>query len=147
MHNSETISLWESLHDGYFERVMSNPLSRAVTITVDAPSRWEFYSLPAETRIEIVGEEGSLDGAFEFQTGEEYVILNADVEVTGSTKKLRLEIYSYPNSNLCEVNIQAVNLRFFIGQRELSLAQFAVFSSSYWERSTRSQDSAENGVR
>ena len=66
INSSQEVSLWDCLHDGSFESLISDPLARTVTIVVDVPYIWEFHGLPNETRFRFVLEGVRLVEALEF---------------------------------------------------------------------------------
>ncbi len=68
----------------------------------------------------------------QIETGEDYQIINAEVDASPARALLNLGILSSRNSEWREVKIHANHFRFFIGSRELSLQDFQEFGSKYW---------------
>ena len=60
---SEQTSLWESLHDGYIVRFVSDTTARTVLLFVESEFHMKFHGLPAETRFRILGEGVTLTEA------------------------------------------------------------------------------------
>jgi len=67
------------------------------------------------------------------QTDEDYVVMNAELNVDGAISVLSLGIMSYPNSNYSDVKIHADCFHFNIGEHEVSLQDFQEFGAAYWE--------------
>jgi hypothetical protein len=51
--NTESIQLWDCLHDGTLESLRSDLVARTVTFVIDVPFHWEFNNLPPDTRFQI----------------------------------------------------------------------------------------------
>src|SRR5450432_1932900 len=58
--SDEEVSLWDCLHDGRLESLVSDTLARSVNIAVDVPYLWSFHSLPSSTRFHLI-LQGSQD--------------------------------------------------------------------------------------
>jgi hypothetical protein len=50
---SESVSLWDCLHDGNIDGVFSDLLAQTVAFVIDVPFHWEFNSLVESTRFRI----------------------------------------------------------------------------------------------
>jgi hypothetical protein len=58
--------------------------------------------------------------------------LNAELLQGVPDSILKLGINSYPSSDYRDIEISAERLRFFVGERELTLAEFTIFGDAYW---------------
>ena len=67
LHNTETASLWDCLHDGSIVSFESDFMARTLTIMVNSPYHWEFHKLPPDTRFQIVGENVRIAEVFDFE--------------------------------------------------------------------------------
>jgi hypothetical protein len=71
------------------------------------------------------------------QTDEDYLVMNAELNVDGAISVLSFGIMSYPNSNYRDVKIHAECFHFNVGAREVSLQEFQEFGAAYWEDSSK----------
>jgi hypothetical protein len=67
----------------------------------------------------------------QIETGEDYEIMSAEVDVSPAKALLNLGVLS-SRSNWHEVKIHADHFRFFIANHELPLRDFQEFGSKYW---------------
>jgi hypothetical protein len=67
VHNTEPSFLWECLHDGGIEKLISDLAARTLAIVVDSSFHWEFHKLSADTRFKVIGEGVRSIEVFEFE--------------------------------------------------------------------------------
>jgi hypothetical protein len=67
LQRTESLSLWECLHDGSVMSFESDLMARTLTIVIDSAYHWEFHKLPANTRFRIIGENVRTAEAFHFE--------------------------------------------------------------------------------
>jgi hypothetical protein len=80
------------------------------------------------------------DFAVQIGRNEEHVILTAELVQGASDSLLKLGINSYPSSDYRDIEINAEQLRTFIGEREYTLTEFTHFGDAYWnDRSARTE--------
>ncbi len=63
---------------------------------------------------------------------EEHIILTAELLQGVPDSTLKLGINSYPSSDYRDIEINAERLRFFVGERELTVTEFTLFGDAYW---------------